>query len=520
MAPELPISVSLAISSRGVLITEANVTWRHGEAIRRWLFDIDVESGLLLTGSHIIELVAQPRDGAPIAAQAVAFPFMDGGLYEAVTRHGIIVMDQPPLDFTPTRLQRDRPTLVAGWALGPVTRRGNSVRICVDGRLVAVAPLDESRDLRPLYPDRQDAAVAGFQGLLAPTVLPAGRHVISTELVLEDGAPGPICGTSVVRPGAGIEGDAFSFRDFQPKRDLSGRTRPPVAVLVRTHRNDAKCTELFEQIQRGEGDYDSYCVADETDGPIDLPFDPARIVRTSVATMRLLGLRQESRLLMWLCGDVCFYTALTALPPYDYYLMIEYDMHLVRGDASFIGELCRRLAADRAIDMVGIIDGLAGPQWAYHAAAARVFPHVHGMYYPLLALSRRAISYLYSQRMAESHRQPEPADVVHCEPFTASALHQGGFICRSFDELAPGTLDRALLSNDIRNARLMGHVGQVPPGVELVHPVFTLAEYQERLTRALLSGWISVAEARELVRQRAVAQADQIEIAADPDSVA
>jgi hypothetical protein len=151
---------------------------------------------------------------------------------------------------------------------------------------------------------------------------------------------------------------------------------------------------------------------------------------------------------------------------------------------------------------------MSNPDGPFTRAATKVFSHIYDVYYPFVALSRRAISFMLSQRQLEALRLPNEEDVVHCENFTRSALMNGGFNCLPLYECFPGCYDRSLMENGPKNARTLGAIHDVPPELEMIHPVFTAQEFLERIYVACCGKIHTVDQAIEILFSNRVSSID------------
>lgn len=457
-----------------------------------------------LSGQQYLSVTIPDEAGNPIflplhTAATPTMPDRDG-----LPPHGRIVIDQPAI-IAPLHVPLGETLLILGWAIsGDGNYPMTTVRAFIDGQEVAHAAINGARpDLSAALPSRDDAGSGGFSLSIPTRLIPDGIHALRLIAVGNTGT-GP--STSFAVQARGIP--PAMPRQLRPRGILSpnssgegGHPAPtsPVAVLVRGHNGSAKFIELMRKLELGRADYDLFAIVDESAGRPDLPFEAP--IWMSVAHCRRLGLTQRHPEILLQCGDFAFYRAVEALPAYDHYIMLDYDIHLMRDDADYIMRIARHLRSEagEALDLLGFVDTLAQPDWVLYPPAARIFTQVFAMYYPVVALSRRAISQMYCHRLFEAARNPEPADVMNCEPFTRSLLEESGFRCLGLQDVFPGTFDRHLLHNSIQNARVMGAADDVPAGIEIIHPVYTPEEYLYRLQHFVACGEIDQASAQQLL---------------------
>ena len=288
-----------------------------------------------------------------------------------------------------------------------------------------------------------------------------------------------------------------------PRRvPASGETR--VAVLVRSHVIDEKFEHLWRDLN-GEGRrFDAFPLLDQS----ALGADLERIERTYPNViwnhpdqLPELGLSQKTiDNIFWLCGDLSLDVAFVRFPQYDYYIMIDYDVHFTKGATEYVNRLCDRLLSsdEEVVDGVGLefksrptLPGVTTDwpnfmDWSFFAAAAEVFPQVYHFYFPLVALSRRAVLQVFAQRHLEAARRTPPDKVVICEAFVPSNLMAAGLKCMDLNTLLPGSyeLDSMGLQH-LRSDRLAGQplsyaIRHPQPGVEMVHAVYSQEKFLER----------------------------------------
>jgi len=262
-----------------------------------------------------------------------------------------------------------------------------------------------------------------------------------------------------------------------------------VAVLVRTHRVDEKLYDLLEKLNRGRTSFDVYPIIDETNGRPEINAD--NVIWHSAAACHALGLTQPHQALLWFCGDFPFYFALREIPHYKHYIMVEYDIDMVRSDASFMNRLADALRTPEfeTVDFAAMQFAKVGPVSGWYEACHKVYPHeyCYGVYFPFIIMSKRAAAYLFSQRQLEAARKTPRADIIHCESFAASAAMAGGFRCVDVREIMPGCYDFGLMAMQMGQygglGKPLGAKLDIPDGVEMVHPIYGYEEFLERIWR-------------------------------------
>ena len=112
--------------------------------------------------------------------------------------------------------------------------------------------------------------------------------------------------------------------DNVPRR--SGGPAVRFAVLFKIYFLDLFVIRQLERLKSVVGSGDLYVVADETRGAIN-PIPHDKVVRMTEADMIRRGFAHaDPRLSMfWHSADYSLYPMIEDLPPYDYYVTVEYD---------------------------------------------------------------------------------------------------------------------------------------------------------------------------------------------------
>lgn len=259
-------------------------------------------------------------------------------------------------------------------------------------------------------------------------------------------------------------------------------TRPRVAVSVRAHFLCEKLLDLVDILNSGVG-YQFFVFADETRGPLDLGRVPAdRVVRYSTQTCAELGLLGtfEDDPVLWYFSDYPFYCALHLIPGFDYYIMIDYDVEFVRGNAYALESLIARLGTSAApsFDLIAPQFGTRPAEWFWSQACKGVFPKCYGVFFPIVVLSRRAAEFLCQWRRSEAATRPKNGQYIFCEALVPSALVANrGFQCADLNKVLPGSSHPATFR--VRPPMLLGRLPELDRSIEFVHPVYSPKEYEE-----------------------------------------
>jgi hypothetical protein len=257
-------------------------------------------------------------------------------------------------------------------------------------------------------------------------------------------------------------------------------------VMVRTHLMNEKVASLVRALEATATNYDVALVVDETNGRP--PVEHERVIWHSVQACTELGLAMPARKPLWWCGDAPLYFAIRQYPDYSYYFMIEYDVHLTAGDGRVFNTLVERLlTSHKSFDCVGQRLRMGGmPHDPILLAAFRRDPEVHSFFLPVLGLSRKAISYLYQERVIEKLRQTRDEDILYCEAFVPTILVAGGFTVGDLNEVVPGCYSDRLM---IVPSRFMSLPLSLAGGFEhhaaMIHQIYDDAEFLDRLVRRL-----------------------------------
>lgn len=258
-----------------------------------------------------------------------------------------------------------------------------------------------------------------------------------------------------------------------------------VAVVVRTHVVEPKVETLLAALSSSSL-FDLYVFADETNRTLD--FGPYAKISHSLASVEELGFGVQPLYYLNHCADVLFAHLLRSAPGYDHYVMIEFDVHLARGDSAFVDMLVRALSspAYSDVDMTCIALRGSNPKWMWHAASAAFFDKPQAIFFPFVSLTPRAIEYCYKRRLDERELrgpiQPESnadADnLVFCETFLPSAMRERGFRSVDIAEMFPGCYRWPAFNEG--PPRLLGDLQLPDPTVEIVHPVVEPRPFLEK----------------------------------------
>ncbi|MDP8916492.1 MAG: hypothetical protein M3M95_04675 [Pseudomonadota bacterium] len=249
------------------------------------------------------------------------------------------------------------------------------------------------------------------------------------------------------------DAEVAAFRERLGAKLLPPRSAPGrVAVLLRTHLDSLKVRHSIAELAQGSN-YDFYMLAHEEPGR-EMDFGAVPKVSHSMQALRELGFNVHHRYFMMHFADVLFGFVQQRLPDYDWYVMVENDV-FIRPGVGYFDRLAARLAEEPegGLDMAAGRLAFSNPHWMWHAAAARVHDPVLGCFFPIVAVSRRAVPFLLEQRLQEqawaraegltAKETNEPRNLMFCEAFIGSALWAGGFRITDLNCLIPGSYDYA-----------------------------------------------------------------------------
>lgn len=265
--------------------------------------------------------------------------------------------------------------------------------------------------------------------------------------------------------------------------------KPKVAVFIRTHLANEKLYHLIECLN-GSPFFDLHVLADETRGVLPLSESAAPVISHSIEMCGSLGLKTNPtnhENALWLCGDYALYCGAAAQPDYDYYLMIEYDVHFIRENPFLLEALINRLQGldGKALDLVCSHIAPMGPKGDWYKQAARLYEDVYwGGLFAFVAVSKRAAQRLLEVRQAEGASANSQGELTHCEAFVlTTVMNQPEFRCRAINDVIPNCVSGKsyYASSPTSQNFLLGARYAFKPNIEIVHPVLDADDYLTRL---------------------------------------
>jgi len=249
-------------------------------------------------------------------------------------------------------------------------------------------------------------------------------------------------------------------------------------VLLRTHTFDDATRELFDYLHDTSG-RDVALICEEGRARVDAGKGRVKI-GLDRAHVEAMGLHAP-RNFAWLCGDYFLFTAMRALPDYDRYWLVEYDVRLSFTESRQFFDLF----ADPAIDFLAFMMREAGPNWNWHEPMHHFSTRVHACLFPVVAVGRKALTHALAerQRMSEGF-----ADVLSQDParrwpndesFMSTVLNEAAFRCSNMN----GMGHRLATSETYRFGLPMSHrrISGMPPTGLVYHPVHAGAHFLRKL---------------------------------------
>jgi hypothetical protein len=199
------------------------------------------------------------------------------------------------------------------------------------------------------------------------------------------------------------------------------------AVLFKIYFLDLFVIRQLDRLKAVVGSGDLYIVADETNGAIN-PIPHDRVVRVTEADMIRRGFAQaDPRLSMfWHSADYSLYPMIEDLPPYDYYVTVEYDA-VINED---LDKLVAGIAAQK-IEFAGLRTTQPVTEWEWTSSCDTIYdPAVLRPYLNAIAFySHRGATLLRDRRLELSRRfrDGEITQFPLSEAFIATELELHGY---------------------------------------------------------------------------------------------
>lgn len=199
------------------------------------------------------------------------------------------------------------------------------------------------------------------------------------------------------------------------------------AVLFKIYFLDLFVIRQLERLKAVAGSGDLYVIADETGGTID-PIPHDKVIRTSEADMIRRGfIKADPRLAMfWHSADYSLYVPFEDLPPYDYYVTVEYDAVITTD----IGALVEAIGA-QGITFAGLRATQPVSEWEWTETCNTIYdPAVLRPYLNAIAFySHGGVARLRESRldMSRRFRDGEITQYPMSEAFIGTELELHGY---------------------------------------------------------------------------------------------
>jgi len=273
------------------------------------------------------------------------------------------------------------------------------------------------------------------------------------------------------------------------------------AIILKGRKIDSKFKHLWDDFDHISPYYDVYAILNsENDGTI--PND--RYIFQTRARLEEIGLGAydfKNSDPLWFCCDIALAFAIHAGIEAPLLIMVEYDVAFRTNGAEYIQRfldmlLSRIKERSKAKSLVDTDFGAAGLQysllpdysddpkidWWGHRHAKKIFPEIHHMYFPFIAVSRKAAEINWQRRRDENPDRDVTKSICG-DLFLPSALAEAGLACFDVNEIIPN-------SYTVPSMHLQDDLGQISPraipmGAELIksaptemlHAVYSPEDY-------------------------------------------
>lgn len=288
------------------------------------------------------------------------------------------------------------------------------------------------------------------------------------------------------------------------------KPRRRLCILIRTHLTSEKARHLA-QLLEGIADVDVYACTDVSNSAARIGNVQAiEHSATSLAGKGLWSATLPGGLFYY--GDMPFYEALFARPEYDFYLMIEYDVHFTERGLNWLRRLLDIIADENnpCLDLFAPSVRRAPEGWYWYSHAKKIYEDDDIWYceFPIVGLSRAAIAFLYSVRLQESAvasrlkyadlTQQRSNGLAYCEYFVPTNLMKSGrFNVQSSKSLGLEWTGEIFRDFRIKIPILFGT--QSSDDSALQHPVLDWPQYKGKIRHFLTTAATDTDEAWKLI---------------------
>ena len=173
-------------------------------------------------------------------------------------------------------------------------------------------------------------------------------------------------------------------------------------------------------------------------------------------------------------SDLLFSICHEKKPGYRHYVIIEFDVHFVENGREWMETFCHLLSSHQPmIDMVAPYLGQAAPDWHWFQSAALRFPKVMQSFFPVVALSERAILADGLGRLDEARVKPRWDAPIFCEAFLPSVLGELSHVLLDLNQALPGSYAATTFLTHLPSPFKLPPIGATG---RLLHPIKTMAD--------------------------------------------
>lgn len=199
-------------------------------------------------------------------------------------------------------------------------------------------------------------------------------------------------------------------------------------LIVRSHEITENVGHLLEKAQHLN--FPVFLAVDETKTDISSPY--ASKVSLNIEKIESLRLPAVPDC-FWMLGDYVFYVCRNELPPFDYYWMIEQDVHVNFDNMQRFFDL---FANNKEDFLAPELEKIDPSWWSWTQTMEPFVGQTWRCFFPVTRISGRAIDYLYHRRKSTfsyiSNRLAKSGHILRVpndEAFVASELCEAGFSC-------------------------------------------------------------------------------------------
>ncbi|WP_158684281.1 hypothetical protein [Methylobacterium sp. 285MFTsu5.1] len=247
-----------------------------------------------------------------------------------------------------------------------------------------------------------------------------------------------------------------------------------VAVFLRTNKFNEKTISSIDCLS-GSQFFDFFVLANETAG--ELHFPGVKKISHTVETVcnEIEYVNNEEEMILY--SDALFKFIKNRLPDYDYYIMVEDDVHFVSKSSLLIDKIVIYLSDNNCkVDLFAswyrdINSTKEYARWSDNCF--KTFNLCVAIFFPLVGLSSRAIDQLDKNRELENANPDRERHLVFCELSVPTALRVAGeFVIKDINEMIPNAYSHDTFKFGL--PELLDSQKLTRTGVEMLHPVYDI----------------------------------------------